>query len=544
MTRPVWDIVLHATVTPAVPIADQEPRFDDAGPAGPGQQLGRPGQELDVIATGREPRGDAVHQIESGMSANQTQIGVELHHHGSYATSIVLFAGSYLPGGAMTFSSAPLPRPRRAVLALIALSAAAFCFVTTEILPIGLLTVMASDLHRSESTAGLLVTGYATVVLVASVPLVWLTQRVARRRLLVGTLAVFTAATTLSSVAADFGVLLGARLFTALAQALFWSVVASAATALFSPAVRGRVVARLAIGSALAPVLGVPAGVWLGQQAGWRAPFVVMAGAGALAGVVLLAVLPSDDRRQDPTGGGATPDARRYLQVLMVTALAVTGVMGTFTYITPFLVEVGGFAPTALGALLLVAGITGVVGTWSMGTILDRHPGRALVLPLVTLASTLAALAMFGTVKAVAVAGLATLGLGFNALAPAIQGRTLDVAPGGVDLAVAGTSAVFNAGIAAGSFLGGLLLAGPGVRAIPAAALVFVTAALVVAALKVGPVRARDSRHSTAGVDPARALPSPARPSFSASMPMTAMSRGHASPAVLIPCRTTKPTSS
>ena len=394
----------------------------------------------------------------------------------------------------MLLGSVSLPPPRRATLALVALSVAAFCFVTTEVLPIGLLTVMASDLHRSESTAGLLVTGYAAVVLVASVPLVWLTQQVARRRLLVHTLAVFTVATLASALATSYWVLLAGRLLTALAQAMFWSVVASAATALFPSAVRGRVIARLAIGSALAPVAGVPAGVWLGQLTGWRVPFLVMAGVGALSGAALLAVLPPGRNTDGPATGGVAPDGRRYLLVLAVTALAVTGVMGTFTYITPFLVEVSGFAPAALGALLLVAGISGVAGTWSMGTILDRYPRRAFVLPLVTLVVALAGLAMFGEVQVVAIAGLAALGLGFNALAPAIQGRTLDVAPGGADLAVAGTSAVFNAGIAAGSFLGGVLLAGPGVRVIPAAAAVAVAAALVVAVVELQPARSRRGR--------------------------------------------------
>ncbi|HEX5199199.1 MFS transporter [Paractinoplanes rhizophilus] len=395
----------------------------------------------------------------------------------------------------------------RARFALVALAVAAFCFVTTEVLPIGLLTVMAADLHRSESAAGLLVTGYAAVVLLASVPLVWLTQRVARRRLLVGTLAVFTAATALSSLAAGYGVLLGARLLTALAQALFWSVVASTATAMFPPAARGRVVARLAIGSALAPVLGVPAGVWLGQLAGWRVPFLVMAAAGAITGLALLAVLPPGVRADDPVGGGATPDARRYLLVLTVTVLAVTGVMGTFTYITPFLVEVSGFAPGALGALLLVSGVSGIAGTWSIGAILDRHPRHALLLPLATATVALAALATLGPVQGVAIAGLAALGLGFNALAPAIQARTLDVAPGSVDLASAGTSAIFNAGIAAGSFLGGVLLAGPGVRVIPVAALAAVTAALLVAVREPGPVRLPGPRRATADGQPARTWP-------------------------------------
>ena len=103
-------------------------------------------------------------------------------------------------------------RSRRAVLALVSLSVAAFCFVTAEVLPIGLLPLIAGDLRHSESTTGLLVTGYAVVVLAASVPLVRLTRRVVRRHLLAGTLAAFTVATLLSASAPSYSCATSARL--------------------------------------------------------------------------------------------------------------------------------------------------------------------------------------------------------------------------------------------------------------------------------------------------------------------------------------------
>jgi predicted MFS family arabinose efflux permease len=121
---------------------------------------------------------------------------------------------------------------RRAVAAVVVLSFAAFAFVTTELLPIGLLTLIAPDLERSRSEIGLLVTGYAAVVFLASVPLTALTQRIPRRRLLGATMVVFTAATAASALAGSYWQLAGARLLTALTQALFWSVVASTTTGL------------------------------------------------------------------------------------------------------------------------------------------------------------------------------------------------------------------------------------------------------------------------------------------------------------------------
>src|SRR4051794_32315363 len=148
------------------------------------------------------------------------------------------FAGSH---GRHPMVSLPISaRPeRRANWALAALAVAAFTYVTTEVLPIGLLTVIAGDLHRSVSGTGLLVTGYATVVVLASLPLTRLTRRVPRRTLLTVTLGVFVAGTLLSAVAPTYPVLLGGRLLIALTQALFWSVAATTATAMFPPEVRG-----------------------------------------------------------------------------------------------------------------------------------------------------------------------------------------------------------------------------------------------------------------------------------------------------------------
>src|ERR1700754_3983173 len=105
---------------------------------------------------------------------------------------------------------------RRAHLALATLSISTFTFVTTEILPIGLLTLMADDLHRTRAEIGLVMSGYAAVVVLMSVPLVGLTRRVPRRLLLGVTLGVFSAGTLVSALAPSYAVLLGSRLVVGL----------------------------------------------------------------------------------------------------------------------------------------------------------------------------------------------------------------------------------------------------------------------------------------------------------------------------------------
>jgi DHA1 family L-arabinose/isopropyl-beta-D-thiogalactopyranoside export protein-like MFS transporter/DHA1 family inner membrane transport protein len=360
----------------------------------------------------------------------------------------------------------PATSSRRATGALAALAVAAFCFVTTEVLPIGLLTTIAGDLHRSRSQVGLLVTGYAAVVMLAALPLTRLTHRVPRRWLLGATLGLFAVATVASALAPSYPILLAARMLIALTQAVFWSVVNSAATGLFPVAVRGRVVARLGIGNALAPVLGVPAGTWLGQQVGWRWAFVVMGGIGLVVCLAVLVLMPTIAPKEAGAARGVAPDARRYAVLLLGTTLGVTGFLTAFTYITPYLLDVTGFGAPSLGPLLFASGFAGLAGTVIVGRLVDPHPRLALIAPLALVASGLLGLYALGTVKLPAIALLAVTGLAYSALVVAVGSRTLQVAPGSTDLAGAGTNSAFNIGIAAGSLLGGALIGSTGTRSI------------------------------------------------------------------------------
>jgi predicted MFS family arabinose efflux permease len=359
---------------------------------------------------------------------------------------------------------APEVSLRRAWTALVVLSLTAFVFITAEMLPIGLLTLMAPDLDRSRSQIGLLVSGYAVVVVVASVPLTRLTQRIPRRQLLGVIMVLFAVANAVAAFASTYAVLAGARLVTALAQALFWSVVSATVTGLFPVAVRGRVVALFATGAVLAPVLGVPLGTWLGQQAGWRVPFAVLAGIGVATAAAVILLIPAYPPDAGGAARGTTPDARRFATLLVATAVGIAGFLTLNTFVTPFLLDVSGFSEAALAPLLFISGAAGVAGTIVAARTLDAHPIFSLLAPLSIGTACLVGLYALGAVEPATVVLLGGVGLAYAGFAVAVQSRMLQLAPGSTDIASAGVSTVFNAGIAAGSLLGGVLLPGPGPR--------------------------------------------------------------------------------
>ncbi|MET7862933.1 MFS transporter [Micromonospora taraxaci] len=387
----------------------------------------------------------------------------------------------------------------RARAVLVALSLGAFAFITTELLPVGLLTHIAPDLDRSRSQVGLLVSGYAIVVVLASVPLARLTQRIPRRHLLGVTMLLFAAGNATAALAPTYGVLAGSRLVTALAQALFWSVATATVTGPFPVAVRGRVVALFAAGATLAPVLGVPLGTWLGQQAGWRVAFAALAGVGLVTAAAVFVLLPSYPPAAGGAARGTAPDGRRFLLLLVATALGIGGFMTLQTYVAPFLLDVSGFADAMLAPLLFVSGAAGVVGTLAAARTLDRWPVVSLLTPLSIGTASLFGLYALGALQPGTAALLAGIGLGYAAFGSAVQNRMLHLAPGSTDMASAGVSTAFNAGICGGSLLGGALLSASGARplALAGGSLTLVALALLVV----------DARRGHAGAAPATARP-------------------------------------
>jgi MFS transporter, DHA1 family, inner membrane transport protein len=369
-------------------------------------------------------------------------------------------------------------RPRAAIAAVIALGTGAFCFVTTENLPVGLLSVISAHLHVSVSAVGLLVTAYASVVAIASAPLTHLTKRVTRRVLVCVLLATFVLTNLASAAAASYWWLLGARVATAVAQAVFWSIIAVTAVGLFPPRVRAKVVAGVMGSGSLAVVIGVPFGTWLGQRGGWRLPFVVLSCVGFASLVAVALLLPTADPAESHAAVGSSPDRRRYRLLVIATVLFVTGAFTSYTYITALLTRVSGLHSSAVAPVLLLAGGCGAVGVATTGALFDKYPRFATVGPVALLAASLGALYAFATNGPAAIACEAFVSLSIGAFVISNQNRVLIVAPGSTDVASAWASAFFNAGIAGGSLSGGVVLASLGVRATALTGAVFGAAAL------------------------------------------------------------------
>jgi DHA1 family inner membrane transport protein len=371
--------------------------------------------------------------------------------------------------------------PWAATAALGALAAAAFTYVTTESLPVGLLEPISSSLRASLTATGLLVTVYAAINVVLSAPLAALTKGLPRKTLICCLIGALVLTSLAAAAAPGYGWLMAVRILTALGQAVFWSVVIPTAASLFPPAMTGRAVASVLGGASLAVVAGVPAFTWVGQEAGWRAAF---AGVGALALVVLVpvvALLPSYHPAETHAGSGSSPDRRRYWLAMLTTALTVGAFFCAYTYVSPFLTRVAGLALHQVPEVLLLTGASTALGVLAGAATSQRLPSLSTLLPVVVIAPSLLALYFAGSSPPVAVGLMASAALGIGAYDVSNQNRILQVAPGSTDIASAWASASFNAGIAGGSLAGGLALHSYGARSTALLGALVATAALAAA---------------------------------------------------------------
>ncbi|MEV6344398.1 MFS transporter [Actinoplanes sp. NPDC051851] len=373
--------------------------------------------------------------------------------------------------------------------AMIVLGASAFFYVTAETLPVGLLPQISAGLHVSEAQVGLLLTSYAVVAALSTIPLTALTMRVPRHMLIAATVAIFVVAQAAAAFAPSFPILVFSRLICALAHGVFWSVIAPVTARLAPPGQAGRATAMVFTGNSLATVVGVPLGTALGQWLGWRVAIGLMAVGGAICVVLLFAFLPKlpplPRDMATRTGQQLLNSVRilrnpRVLRLSLVTMTVVTGHFAAYTYIAPLVRRDAGLEGVALSVLLLGYGAVGLAGNFVSGRFVDRSPGPLLITLMAVQAGSVALLApVLGVVPAVLAALL--WGGAFTAIPTVFGSTALRVAPTARDAASAVNVVAFQIGIGGGAFVGQVFVSSGNLGALPVlAAMMAVLACLIV----------------------------------------------------------------
>lgn len=353
-------------------------------------------------------------------------------------------------------------------LPLLALTFSTFIFNTSEFIPIGLLSDIAADFSITESKAGLMITIYAWVVAITSLPLMVLASGIESKKLMCGIVTLFAASHILSALSGSYWMLMASRIGVACAHAIFWSIVTPLAVKIAPQGHKAAALSMIVAGSSIAMIVGLPMGRAIGIATGWRTTFLII-GLIAFAILIFLSfILPT-------TEGGKAFSFRQLPSLLRIPALPplyiVTVVMVTahftaYSYIEPFMAQTAGIREETITMLLSMFGIMGIVGSILFSRYFERHRSMFIRIAVIGMCTSLLLLLPAARSLQSIIALLAAWGLSYTFFGMVFQSEVIRNVKENTSIAMSIYSGIYNVGIGGGALIGGLVCSGINVGSI------------------------------------------------------------------------------
>ena len=341
-------------------------------------------------------------------------------------------------------------------VSVCALAVGAFIFNTTEFIPIALLSDIGQSFDKPATEVGMMITVYAWIVALLSLPLMLMTKNIERRKLLLMLFALFALFHALSFFSWNFNILLVSRIGIALTHAVFWSITASLAVRLAPAGKTNQALGLLSTGSVLAMVLGIPLGRVVGQYFGWQLSFLLIGVCAAGVMLVLAKNLPALPSQN--TGSlSSLPSLfkRRNLMLLYaMTVLIITAHFTAYSYIEPFVLQVGGFKAEQVTIVLSLYGLAGFAASYLFGKWFAKSQRLFMLGAVAVILLSALLLLPFASFPYAAYALVFIWGVAIVIVSLGMVSKVLAFASDATDVANSIYSGLYNVGIGGGALLG------------------------------------------------------------------------------------------
>ncbi|OFR69218.1 sugar transporter [Neisseria sp. HMSC069H12] len=341
-------------------------------------------------------------------------------------------------------------------ISVCALAVGAFIFNTTEYIPIALLSDIGQSFDKPATEVGMMITVYAWIVALLSLPLMLMTKNIERRKLLLMLFVLFALFHALSFFSWNFNILLVSRIGIALTHAVFWSITASLAVRLAPTGKTNQALGLLSTGTVLAMVLGIPLGRVVGQYFGWQLSFLLIGLCAAGVMLVLAKNLPALPSQN--TGSlSSLPSLfkRRNLMLLYaMTVLIITAHFTAYSYIEPFVLQVGGFKAEQVTIVLSLYGLAGFAASYLFGKCFAKSQRLFMLGAVAVILLSALLLLPFASFPYAVYALVFIWGVAIVIVSLGMVSKVLAFASDATDVANSIYSGLYNVGIGGGALLG------------------------------------------------------------------------------------------
>ncbi len=353
-------------------------------------------------------------------------------------------------------------------LPVLCVTFGAFIFNTSEFIPIGLLGAIGNDFSMSDSEVGVMLTIYAWVVALASLPLMLYFAQSNLKSLMLGVIAVFVLSHFISALAQNFIMLVASRIGVALSHALFWSIASVMAVRAAPKGKQSSALGFVITGSSLAMIVGLPLGRMIGLYVDWRVSFLCIGLVALCVGIAFWRVFPTMPNTQNislktlPT----LLHNKAFMKICFLTLVFVSGHFSAYTYIEPFLENVAGFRANSVTFILCLFGLMGVVGSVLFARFYERFHLAFVRLSFFGLGFSMLLLYVVSESSVATTLLCAVWGLCFMLFGVIFQSQVIAAVPNATAVAMSIFSGIFNVGIGSGALIGGLAYTHFGIESI------------------------------------------------------------------------------